>query len=102
MFTARIYQSTRRWNWLRDQARYADAARGAAAVTTVNEYLAAGARERNADVTVIPTPVDTTVYVPRSGPRPSGPLVIGWISSSTTAPYLLLLDALLHRVARRL
>ena len=53
-----------------------------------NEYLARYARTHNPAVTVIPTCVDTTRFVPRSGPRPAGPLVVGWIGSPTTTPYL--------------
>jgi len=53
-----------------------------------NEYLARYARTHNLAVTVIPTCVDTTRFVPRSGPRAAGPLVVGWIGSPTTTPYL--------------
>jgi glycosyltransferase involved in cell wall biosynthesis len=53
-----------------------------------NEYLAQYARQHNPAVTVIPTCVDTTRFVPRSGVRPDGPIVVGWIGSPTTTPYL--------------
>jgi len=64
-----------------------------------NEYLARYARMHNPAVTVIPTCVDTTRFVPRSGPRPAGPPIVGWIGSPTTTPYLSGLSGVL-RTAR--
>lgn len=101
LFLAPIHPVNRRWTWLRDPSRYAEAARGAVAVTTVNGYLAEWAGHYNADVSVIPTPVNTTIYRPRTVDR-SGPVVIGWSGSSTTAPYLRLLDEALVLLAERL
>jgi hypothetical protein len=45
----------------------------------------------NPRVTVIPTPVDTERRRPRSS-RKAGPVVIGWVGSEGTAPYLHLVD----------
>jgi glycosyltransferase involved in cell wall biosynthesis len=54
-----------------------------------NEYLASFARRFNPSVHVIPTAVDTTVFVPRAAARPAdAPPVIGWIGTPTTAAYL--------------
>jgi glycosyltransferase involved in cell wall biosynthesis len=54
-----------------------------------NEYLASFARRFNPSVHVIPTAVDTTVFVPRAAARPAdAPPVIGWIGTPTTAGYL--------------
>jgi glycosyltransferase involved in cell wall biosynthesis len=50
---------------------------------------------------MIPTCVDTTRFVPRSSPRPEGPLVIGWIGSPTTTQYLATLAGVLRQVAAR-
>jgi len=58
-------------------------------VISGNEYLASFARRFNPSVHVIPTAVDTTVFVPRTAARPAGaPPVIGWIGTPTTAAYL--------------
>ena len=60
-----------------------------------NEFLASYARHYNDVVTVIPTSVDTTKFVPRSpgaSDRRGGALVIGWIGSPTTATYIAGLD----------
>jgi len=66
-----------------------------------NEYLASHARRLNPSVHVIPTAVDTGVFVPRSGdPASDAPLVIGWIGTPTTAPYLNMLGDTLTTLAR--
>ena len=73
-----------------------------AAVIAGNDYLAAYARQHNANVTVIPTCVDTDQFVPRSAPPADGVgrLVVGWIGSQTTASYLEALGPVLMRVHR--
>ena len=73
-------------------------------VVAGNEYLAAYARRFNDAVTMIPTCVDTTKFVPRSdgGGNGSGrgrELVVGWIESPKTVPYILGLSSVLRRVA---
>ncbi len=61
--------------------------REAAAVTAGNHVLAGYAREHNPRTTFLPTAVDTTRYVPQHRAR-GRELVIGWIGSPSTAPYL--------------
>lgn len=64
--------------------------RGATAVIAGNEYLASYARQANSNVTIIPTVVDTTRYVPASGPHARDDrLVIGWVGSPSTATFVL-------------
>jgi len=73
-------------------------------VVAGNEFLASYARHYNDVVTVIPTSVDTTKFVPRSpgaSDRRGGALVIGWIGSPTTATYIAGLDRALRRVRER-
>jgi glycosyltransferase involved in cell wall biosynthesis len=66
-----------------------------------NEYLASHARRLNPSVHVIPTAVDTGAFAPRSGdPAADAPLVIGWIGTPTTAPYLNMLGDTLTTLAR--
>ncbi|MGQ0732736.1 MAG: glycosyltransferase family 4 protein, partial [Acidobacteriota bacterium] len=66
-----------------------------------NAYLADYARQHAAHVTTIPTCVDTAVWTPRTDARDeSSPLVIGWIGTPTTTPYLLDLGEILAEVAR--
>ena len=72
-----------------------------------NEYLASYARRFNDAVTVIPTCVDTTRFVPRpeafsaNGSNGDRELIVGWIGSPTTASYVQGLTRVLQRVAER-
>jgi hypothetical protein len=76
--------------------------RRAAQVTAGNEYLADHARRLNGSVTVIPTAVDTTLFVPRSDSRAADAApVFGWVGTPTTAPYLDMLGDTLSALARR-
>ena len=98
IFVPNIHSTNRSWAWLRDLQRPARVAAMATAVTVQNEYLAEFARRSNERVTVIPTPVDTNGRHPRQARSP-GPVVIGWLGSETTAPYLKLVDDALARVS---
>src|SRR5262245_29959921 len=72
-----------------------------------NDYLANYARRFNDAVTVIPTCVDTTRFVPRpeafsgNGSGAERDLIVGWIGSPTTASYVQGLSRVLQRVAAR-
>lgn len=101
IWLAPVHPANQRWAWLRRPSRVARAARLARAVIVGNEYLAQSARRWNRDVTIIPTAVDTDRHRPGLAHRPSRPKVIGWVGSSTTAPYLDLIDEPLGRLARR-
>lgn len=102
IFLRVAHPANRRWAWLRDPSRAEWTARHACAVIAGNEYLAEWARGLNRRVTTIPTPVDTERHRPAASPRRGdGPIVIGWVGSSTTAPYLRFVDRVLERVASR-
>ena len=81
--------------------------RHTAHVIAGNEYLAAYARRFSNDVTVIPTCVDTTKFVPspqafsNNGSGRSQEPIVGWIGSPTTASYLRGLARVLQRVRER-
>ena len=68
-----------------------------------NENLKAYASRYNPNITVIPTPVDTEVFAPRSDSASSNGdrVVIGWMGSNTTAPYLKMVGEALSEVERR-
>jgi glycosyltransferase involved in cell wall biosynthesis len=72
--------------------------RGSSLVIAGNDYLAQFARAHNPAVVTIPTCVDTDRFVPRSGLRGDGPLVVGWIGSPTTAAYLSMLGDVFSRL----
>jgi glycosyltransferase involved in cell wall biosynthesis len=98
IFLPNIHAANRAWAWLRDRGRPGRVSAMATAVTVQNEYLAEFARRSNPRVTVVPTPVDTDGRHPRKSRRP-GPVVVGWLGSETTAPYLHLIDDALARVS---
>lgn len=99
IFVVAPYAVNRAWNRLRPPSRIAQIAHRAAVVVTGNEYLADWARWQNPRVVIIPTPVDTDRHVPSAAPHAVDPLIIGWVGSPTTAPYLHLLDEPLRRLA---
>jgi glycosyltransferase involved in cell wall biosynthesis len=68
-----------------------------------NENLKAYASDYNRNIVVIPTPVDTSVFAPAPEPRPGNTrkVVIGWMGSNTTAPYLRMVGDALAEVTRR-
>ena len=67
-----------------------------------NEYTAAFAADYCPQVSIITGPIDTRRYA--AGSRPAGErgeVVLGWIGSATTLPYLQLLRIPLARLGRR-
>lgn len=101
IFLGAIHPANRQWAWLRHPSRVAETARRARSIVVSTEYLAAWARSHNSDVTVIPTPVDTDRFRPIPGTAGSGGPVLGWVGSSTTAPFLRLLDDVFTGLAER-
>jgi len=94
-----VSQANRRLGWLKDPGKTAHIIGMADAVIAGNEYLAAYARQHNPDVTVIPTTVDTDVYVPR--PHVKGDrFVIGWIGSHTSMTHLYKAEPILRAIVR--
>jgi glycosyltransferase involved in cell wall biosynthesis len=64
-----------------------------------NGFLAAFARRYNPSVLTIPTCVDTDKFAPRTdGCGGRDPLVVGWIGSPTTSPYLSMLSGVFKSV----
>lgn len=100
IFLPAIHPANRTWAWLR-RPRPDETAKHARLVIAGNAYLADWARGKSRRVVVIPTPVDTDRHEPRTTPRGAGRLVIGWVGSSTTAPYLRMLDGVLARLVKR-
>ena len=91
--------------WLKWPAKVPTILRHSDRVIAGNDYLAAYARRYNSAVTVIPTCVDTSTFVPRDAGGAArgatlGVPVVGWIGTPTTAPYLLSLRSILQEVAR--
>jgi glycosyltransferase involved in cell wall biosynthesis len=103
IFLPNVSEANRAFAFLKNPGRVAQILRLSRRVVVGNEYLAAYARQHNSSVTVIPTAVDTERFVPRrvDSPAESRPLVVGWIGSPTTFPYLEALAPVLREVATR-
>ena len=77
-----------------------DLIRWASIVTCGNRAIAEYAESKGAQTRIIPTVVDTDVFVPL--PRASsGPIVVGWIGTHSTFPYLREIFPVLQELARR-
>lgn len=77
-----VSDANRRLSWLKDPSKTSKIIALADVVIAGNDYLADYARQHNRRVEVIPTVIDTEVYVPEiPKPRPDGKVVIGWTGS---------------------
>ena len=100
IFLRAVHPSNRAFGWLR-RTNAAEVTRRAASVIAGNEYLASWAKGHNPNVIALTTPVDTDRHTPPAADREHQPLVIGWVGSTTTAPYLHMIDGALSRLAER-
>jgi glycosyltransferase involved in cell wall biosynthesis len=122
IFLPNVSEANKAFAFLKDPGRVARIIRRSTRVIVGNEFLAAYARRYNPAVTVIPTAVDTDRFVPRRTSEPRNlrtrdalnpgtpelrnpgtpePLVVGWIGSPTTFPYLQGIADVLRKVAER-
>jgi glycosyltransferase involved in cell wall biosynthesis len=101
IFLPAVSDANRAIAFLKAPGKVATIVRRSRRVTVGNAFLADFARAHNASVDVVPTAVDTTKFVPRSGARSDGPLVVGWIGSPTTVVYLEGLSDVLRQLAAR-
>jgi glycosyltransferase involved in cell wall biosynthesis len=71
------------------------------AVIAGNETLRGYASRYNRNISVIPTPVDTDHFRPAAKKDGFEKIIIGWIGSNTTAPYLKMVEPALEEVIGR-
>jgi glycosyltransferase involved in cell wall biosynthesis len=91
-------------NFLKRPSKTARVVNLATTVIAGNENLRQYALRYNRNIVVIPTPVNTDEFAPAvdaHAPRAGGRVVIGWMGSNTTAPYLKMVGDALDQVARR-
>jgi len=101
IFMGDTSEANRRLAFLKNPGRTAQIIGFSSHVTVGNSFLGDYARRFNDAVTVLPTVVDTTRFVPRTD-RDRGAadgLVVGWIGSPTTYHYLENMAGLLREVA---
>lgn len=103
IFLPSVSEANRVISFLKNPGRVAAILRHSRQVVVGNEYLAGYARRYNDAVTVIPTAVDTTRFVPRADRSDTSgrKLTIGWIGSPTTYPYLEALAGVLRDVSAK-
>lgn len=83
-------EANRMVGFLKRPSKVAEIVGGAAEVIAGNAHLGDFARRHSSHVTVVPTCVDTSIWIPRRdhGAGDAAP-TIGWIGTPTTTPYLL-------------
>jgi glycosyltransferase involved in cell wall biosynthesis len=86
-------------NKLKFFGKVAEVCRLSRHVTVGNEYLADYARRHNRNVSVIPTTIDTRIYLPQS-PRNAAVPTIGWTGSYSTVQHLDILRPTLAQLVR--
>lgn len=103
IFLPNVSEANRAIAFLKQPGRVAQILRRSRRVVVGNEFLAAYARRHNSSVSVIPTAVDTQRFVRRDAEPPDAgrELVVGWIGSPTTFPYLQALSSVLRQVSER-
>jgi glycosyltransferase involved in cell wall biosynthesis len=103
IFLPSVSEANRVISFLKHPGRVATILRHSRRVVVGNEFLAGYARRHNAAVTVIPTAVDTTRFVPRTDRTlaPGQKPVVGWVGSPTTFAYLEALADVLREVSTR-
>ena len=103
IFLPNVSEANKAFAFLKSPGRVASIVRHSTHVVVGNEFLADYARRHNPAVTVIPTAVDTQRFIPqaRDAAR-GGELVVGWIGSPTTYPYLQSLADVLREVSSRI
>ncbi len=87
--------------WLKHPQKTSDIISMSAHVLAGNQYLADYARDYNSSVSILPTVVDVEQFasVPQV-PKVDERLIVGWIGSHSTAPYLDIVKPALQQLAR--
>jgi glycosyltransferase involved in cell wall biosynthesis len=103
IFLSNVSEANRSVAFLKDTSRTAKIIAFSTHVVVGNGFLADYARQFNPAVTVIPTAVDTTRFIPRADRTrlPATGPVVGWIGSPTTFHYLETLAPILREAASR-
>lgn len=92
--------ANRHIGWLKSPGKTAAICRASAQVVVGNRYLAEYARQYNDRVDVVPSSIDTDLFLPALARRTNGPVVVGWTGSSTSQTYLEAFAPVLRELAR--
>jgi glycosyltransferase involved in cell wall biosynthesis len=91
--------ANRRLAWLKFPGKTAALCRISDHVVVGNDYLAEYARRYNANVTVVPSSIDTDLYQPRPRAQGATGVVVGWMGTSTSQTYLERAAPMLREIA---
>ncbi|MBK9731369.1 MAG: glycosyltransferase family 4 protein [Chitinophagaceae bacterium] len=86
--------------WLKRPSKTADIIKASNLVIAGNEFLADYARQFNSAVEIIPTVVDTSIYVPEKKPATER-ICIGWSGSKTTVKHFSLIVPVLKTLKEK-
>jgi glycosyltransferase involved in cell wall biosynthesis len=97
-----VSEGNKRFAFLKNTDKISHIVRMAHTVVAGNPYLADWAHQYNRNVRIVPTTIDTDLYVPRPGGVHScAPVVIGWSGSFSTIEHFKLAIPALLRVKDR-
>jgi glycosyltransferase involved in cell wall biosynthesis len=91
--------ANRAFGWLKFPGKTAALCRLSREVVVGNAYLADYARRYNSRVTIVPSSIDTDWYRPVRKQPHDGPVIIGWMGSSTSQAYLEMFAPMLRRLS---
>ena len=94
-------RENRFFGWLKFPGKTASLCRMSRHVVAGNDHLATYARRYSANVTVVPSSIDTERYQPRRMARAAGRLAIGWTGSSTSQAHLEAFAPVLRTIVER-
>jgi glycosyltransferase involved in cell wall biosynthesis len=87
-----------RFGWLKNTSKVPRIIAMSNLVIAGNRYLADFALQRNSNVVIVPTTIDTDTYVPRMTPQGDGPVTIGWSGSFSTIEHFKTVVPVLRRI----
>lgn len=101
IFMTHVNESNRLFGWAKFAKKTNSICRLSDAVTVGNEWLADFARQHNPNVKIIPSSVNTEIYVPK--PKQNNEkVIVGWTGSSTSQTHLEKFVPLLRTISQKL
>lgn len=88
-------------NFIKRPWKFYNNLRLSAHVLVCNKYMKELVNKYNPNATIIPTPIDTDEFTMMITPSHSNKLILGWIGSHTTLPYLLDIKKPLEKLAKK-
>lgn len=102
IFLENTNEANRLFGWLKFPGKTGAICRLSTSVTVGNEWLAEYARKFNPNVTIIPSSVNTDIYVPKDKiKRDANKMIVGWTGSSTSQTHLEMFAPTLKKMLER-